>query len=546
MSHDVEALLSEVYHAGGRVAALGADLVVEARRGALSPELLGRLHASKGDVLHFIEVRNAELRRSILRSREYDPTRLTGVEKAFCLLHMLPRTVDIYTIAHHFRLIGELDEEALAWAINDLARTNEGLRTSFPADPAYGVVRHIHEPDFVQLEFEKLEREKGETIEESLERVVAIEVEREFDLENGPLFKARLISLGPRDHALLLTMHHSIGDAWSQDVLLEDLSRLYRRRRSGRGEPPRKPIRFADYARWYEDCLQAGLFRLELDYWMRKLERRTFVRLPLKRPYPRLEELTGEAGIIPFLWPAELVQSVNEMARCEHVTPFVVILTAYALTFSELLGIQRVPITNVTAGRHMGETRRIFGPFVNEVMVCAEIRPELSLGELIKCVSKELRESLANGVVHADTIAEHLENIERAGEAHPIPVLEMRQIALDLVSSARDSLDILKLDGTECQRVQMPSGDRRLTTAWEILTIVHEAAPLIRGEVWFMRDLFDAATVAGMLARFRATLEHMTSTDRKVGDLLEEVRQTVDRPQIEIDCGLGADVERSR
>ena len=39
-----------------------------------------------------------------------------------------------------------------------------------------------------------------------------------FDLERGPLVRARLIRLAPEDHLLLLTMHHSIADGWSVKV----------------------------------------------------------------------------------------------------------------------------------------------------------------------------------------------------------------------------------------------------------------------------------------------------------------------------------------
>ncbi len=533
MSDNVQALLSEVYHAGGRVAAVGADLAVEARRGAISSELIERIRTCKRDILCFIETRNAQLRRSIFRSRDYDPTKLTGVEKAFFLLHMLPRTVDVYNIFHHFRLKGWLDEQALARAVNDLATINEGLRTSFPSDPAYGVVRNIHEKNFIQLDREDLKRAQDESVDETLQRVMASEMEREFDLENGPLFKARLISIGPQDYVLLLTMHHSIGDAWSQDVLFQDLSRLYRRRRLGLGEPRRKSIRFADYARWYEDCVDAGLFKAELDYWARKLERRTFVQLPLdrplQRPYPRLEDLTADGGIVPILWPAELADAVHAIARREHVTPFVVLLTAYALTFSGLLKLQRVPITNVTAGRHLSAARRVIGPFLNEVMVCVEVSPGASLAQLLKCVSKELRESLANGAVHADTVVDRLQTVKRIGEAHPIPVLEMRQIAFDLVNSAQDSSGLLELDGVECEQIECDSSRRRFTTPCEILTMVYETVGRIRGEVWYMRDLFDRATIEGVLAAFRTTLDRMT---RKAGnvnvqDLLEEVERAV-------------------
>ena len=70
MSDNVQALRSEVCHAGGRVAAVGADLAVEARRGAQSSELIERIRTSKRVSLCFIETRNA---RSAFAARYSDP-----------------------------------------------------------------------------------------------------------------------------------------------------------------------------------------------------------------------------------------------------------------------------------------------------------------------------------------------------------------------------------------------------------------------------------------------------------------------------------------
>ena len=50
---------------------------------------------------------------------------------------------------------------------------------------------------------------------------------RPFDLAQGPLFRAVLFSRAQRDHVLLLTFHHSICDAWSIWLLLDEFRQLY-------------------------------------------------------------------------------------------------------------------------------------------------------------------------------------------------------------------------------------------------------------------------------------------------------------------------------
>src|SRR6185437_15533938 len=48
-----------------------------------------------------------------------------------------------------------------------------------------------------------------------------------FDLEAGPLVRARLVRLAQDSHLLLLTMHHAVFDGWSVGVFMRDLGAYY-------------------------------------------------------------------------------------------------------------------------------------------------------------------------------------------------------------------------------------------------------------------------------------------------------------------------------
>src|SRR2546421_457185 len=48
-----------------------------------------------------------------------------------------------------------------------------------------------------------------------------------FDLERGPLLRARLLRLRESEHWLVLTLHHIVTDGWSSGVLRRELSVLY-------------------------------------------------------------------------------------------------------------------------------------------------------------------------------------------------------------------------------------------------------------------------------------------------------------------------------
>src|SRR6185295_9527000 len=48
-----------------------------------------------------------------------------------------------------------------------------------------------------------------------------------FDIEHGPLVRARLARVGAAEHLLHVTGHHIVCDGWSAAVVLHDLGALY-------------------------------------------------------------------------------------------------------------------------------------------------------------------------------------------------------------------------------------------------------------------------------------------------------------------------------
>ncbi|MFP3560184.1 condensation domain-containing protein, partial [Paraburkholderia sp. SIMBA_049] len=85
------------------------------------------------------------------------------------------------------------------------------------------------------------------------------EAQQPFDLEHGPLMRAKLLQLGAQEHVLTLTLHHIVADGWSLPVMVDDLVRLYEGYSQGRDVLlPTLAIQYADYAIWQRAWMQAG------------------------------------------------------------------------------------------------------------------------------------------------------------------------------------------------------------------------------------------------------------------------------------------------
>jgi hypothetical protein len=62
---------------------------------------------------------------------------------------------------------------------------------------------------------------------ERTERLIEEAAQTPFDLESGPLLRASIVKLQPREHLLLLDAHHIVSDGWSLGVLLREISASY-------------------------------------------------------------------------------------------------------------------------------------------------------------------------------------------------------------------------------------------------------------------------------------------------------------------------------
>jgi hypothetical protein len=143
-----------------------------------------------------------------------------------------------YNLPFAYRISGGLDREALQWAFGEIVRRHEILRTAVVQDgdePAQVVRPHELFP-LPRVDLSGL----PEAVRLPVAQQLAAEESREpFDLERGP-FRAVLLSLGPRDEALVTVVHHIAADAWSLTIFQRELTALYAARRpavAGNGDP---------------------------------------------------------------------------------------------------------------------------------------------------------------------------------------------------------------------------------------------------------------------------------------------------------------------
>ncbi|MFN8995665.1 MAG: condensation domain-containing protein, partial [Pseudomonadota bacterium] len=219
---------------------------------------------------------------------------LSFAQERLWFLERLGGLGNAYHVPWRVRLTGALDVDALRWALDRIVARHETLRTTFVAvdGTPQQVIAAAEESTFT-LAMHDLSGHAAPT--EALRAIGVEELAARFDLERGPLIRGRLVRLGEREYAMLVTMHHIVSDGWSVGVLREELGALYGAYLRGGDDPlPPLPTQYADYAVWQRRWVSGPRLAEQAAYWRGALAAvPELLALPTDRPRPAQQDYAG-------------------------------------------------------------------------------------------------------------------------------------------------------------------------------------------------------------------------------------------------------------
>jgi amino acid adenylation domain-containing protein len=430
MTGPVEALVGVLRGRGLRVQARAGQLAISGPAGALDEPLRGVLRARKPELLAFL-AEATEIATTIGRcapAGDHAPVSFAQGRVLF-----LERRGDAgagYLVPLNMRLRGRLDVPALRAALDGLAARHEPLRTVFP-DTGDTPHQRVLPPGPVPFETEALAAGPG--LAAALDVAVAGSLRCPFDLATEPPIRARLLRLGAEDHVLLLGIHHIAFDGWSAGVALTELAALYNAGVEGSSASlPPLPVRYRDYAVWQRDRMAGEAFDRSLAYWTRHLDGAHSLRLPIDG---------AGAGPVP---PRRLRHPVPHLpAACAALdaTPFMVLLTAWAVLLGRIAGTAQVTLGAPVANRLRGETEGLVGFFVNALALQLDLSDVPSFAAAVAQARTMCLDGLAHQDMPFERIVQALPGGRQAGAGVPfgqvfalLPAFEAPPVLLGLVS----------------------------------------------------------------------------------------------------------------
>lgn len=424
---------------------------------------------------------------------------LSYAQQRLWFLHRMQGADDIYNIPMAIRLEGELDPEALEFALADLIARHESLRTIFP--------EHEGIPYQCVLAAEKLRPAfvLQNVSEENLIRELASAARTRIDLQRELPMRTWLFRLGPQSHVLLFLLHHIAGDAWSMRPLGHDVGQAYRARSQGQSPKFKElPVQYADYTLWQRGLLgnendPESVLSRQMQFWRTALAGLP-EELPLPVDRPRALAATHRGGTVPLHIGQELHNALLRVKYHCHATLFMVLQAGLAALLSRLGAGEDIALGTVTAGRNETSLEGLIGFFVNTLVLRVDISNAPSFTEIVNRSRDFDLEAYGNQELPFERLVEALQPA-RSLARHPLV-----QVMLALQNVPEAELD---LTGLRISPEPLPGSIAKfdLTFLLEERWGGKGRAEGLDGYLEFSLDLFDRSTAERIASRFVRLLE---------------------------------------
>jgi amino acid adenylation domain-containing protein len=386
-------------------------------------------------------------------------------------------------------LRGRLETEVLRQAIDAAVNRHDALRSTVDPDGTKLRFRRELKMELPVVDLSTLDRSAREA---ELDRMNEEDARRPFDLTSGPLVRAKLVRLGPKDHVLLFTSHHIVCDGWSTNVLLDELAAFYTAKSQGRAVEQSPAPGFAEYAQKQLEARDSLASQEVESYWLEQFKDLPApLELPLDRPRQAVRTYPG--ATLRAHIDRDSYLRVKQMGSKRGSTLFVVLLAAFKTLLYRLSNQLDITVGIPTAGQSLLEDGKLVGHCVNFLPLRTRLRPDLGFSDLLKEVKKTLLDAYDHQSYTYGTLVRKLA-IRR--DPSRLPLMEV-QFNLERIGGQ------LPFDGLETTVDPNP----KRAVNFDIFFNVVESDGGLTIDCDYNTDLFDRTTIARWLMHYQTLLD---------------------------------------
>ncbi|WP_329110176.1 amino acid adenylation domain-containing protein [Micromonospora sp. NBC_01699] len=450
------------------------------------------------------EIAESLLRGLINPAPEPGPYPLSRGQAALWAIHASDPGTTSYNLPLGLWLGDQVDPDVLAEALVAVVDRHPGLRITVRLDGTVPVQEVTDRPaEVFRLDLTQV------TDTEFAARLRGL-VHLPFDLEQDALHRMWIIA-GPGGAALLLLVfHHLITDGVSSHLLLRDIVACYDALAGTGVLPPIEPAApYRDFVRWQQTMLDGPEAGAHRRWWLERLAGASSAPVlnaiaDRRRAGPAPRD-TG--AMVQIRLPETTWTAVRDTARAAGLTPFSVVLGAFAALLQRHSGHRDISVMVPTDGRPTQRFDRTVGYLINPVVVRVDCDPGRTCAQLMSAVQDHMVQAEEYAAYPFASVVGDLRQTSDTGASFDIGFYLQQGVGGDQDMAAgqtvfRDALGLTQ------------EGENPLV----VEVVLRGSAALVYFK--YDRDLFDRATVERLAEHYRLLLEAITTDPgRTVADL---------------------------
>jgi non-ribosomal peptide synthetase component F len=281
----------------------------------------------------------------------------------------------------------------------------------------------------------------------------------------------------------MVDIHHIVSDGLSLEIFVKEFISLYR----GEELLP-LPIQYKDFAYWQNSLKLKAFMEKQEEYWLKQFRDRVPV-LELPTDFERPPEKTYAGRVINFEINSEETRRLNDLAREQGVTLFMVLAALFNVLLAKISGMEDIVVGTPVAGRRHADLQQVIGMFVNTLPLRNYPSGEKAFGQFLGEVKVNCLEAFNNQDYQFEDLVEAL---DARGDSSRNPIFD---VMFALQNKNILSEGVPGLDTTNAGLTFKPFEFEIETVKFDLLFYAFEVADKIEFAVKYSTGLFKEETI---------------------------------------------------
>lgn len=297
---------------------------------------------------------------------------LTFPQKNIFLVDALNKDTSLNVIAGTFKISKNYDSEICKKIINEVIRSNDGLRIKI----IKGETPHqqVKKYENVNIDVIDMTGKSEKEVDEYLEK----QTNSPIDMFSDDLVRFLVITTSKDSGIIYLKLHHIVGDAWTLRNIVNQLFELYQKSLNNEDITSIRPS-YTEYIKTEEEYLNSDKYKNDEKFWSEYL---SGIKAPVSLKEGSFVSTRAKR------YSVQLTKKENDrlldFAKSLSASPYTVFLSALATYFYRVKDVNDIVIGTPILNRSNFKEKNMMGCFISTIPLRMKIEENMKFVDLVK------------------------------------------------------------------------------------------------------------------------------------------------------------------